>query len=138
MGERFWVIEHTADVGIAAVGADIDEAFANAALGLFSLMVDLDTVGQATCREVEVAATEREGLLVAWLNELVYLFEVEGVLFKRFEVRTVGDTALRARCYGEHIDLSRHHIQMAVKAATYHMLKVERGDGYRVEVLFDI
>jgi SHS2 domain-containing protein len=138
MEKRFEVIDHTADIGIAAYGASLREAFGNAAYALFSLMADLENVADALCCEAEVTADDREDLLVAWLNELVYLFEVDNVLFKRFEIDELSETRLRARCYGERIDSERHKIKMAVKAATYHMLKVEKRDGYRVQVLFDI
>ncbi len=138
MEKRFEVIDHTADVGIAAYGANLREAFANAACALFSLMVDLGNVADVLCCEAEVTAENREDLLVAWLNELIYLFEVENVLFQRFEIDELSETRLRARCYGEKIDQERHKIKIAVKAATYHMLKVEERDGYRVQVLFDI
>lgn len=138
MKKRFEVINHTADIGIAAYGSDLKGAFANAAYGLFSLMVDLKSVGDRLSRQVEVEADNREDLLVAWLNELLYIFEVESILFKRFMVDELSETRLRSRCYGEEIDPSRHEIRMGVKAVTYHMLKIEPDDGYRVQVLFDI
>lgn len=138
MAKRFEVIEHTADVGIAAYGSDLKEAFANAAYALFSLMVDLKQVGDTLYREVEITAENQEDLLVAWLNELIYLFEVESILFKRFSVDELTETRLKSRCYGQAIDLLRHKIKLGVKAATYHMLKVEKDNGSRVQVLFDI
>ena len=138
MAKRFEVIEHTADVGIAAYGSDLKEAFANAAYALFSLMVDLKQVGDTLYREVEITAENQEDLLVAWLNELIYLFEVESILFKRFSVDELTETRLKSRCYGQAIDLLRHKIKVGVKAATYHMLKVEKDNGFRVQVLFDI
>jgi len=139
MRKRFDVIEHTADVGIAAYGDDLREAFANAARGLFSLMADIDSVGEDVRHDVEVAADNREELLVAWLSELIYLFEVNDVLFSRFDIAELGEKKLKASCYGERIDPRRHEIKTGVKAATYHMLRVEQGeDGCRVQVLFDI
>jgi len=138
LAKRFEVIEHTADVGIAAYGSDLKEAFANAAYALFSLIVDLKQVGDTLYREVEITAENQEDLLVAWLNELIYLFEVESILFKRFSVDELTETRLKSRCYGQAIDLLRHKIKLGVKAATYHMLKVEKDNGSRVQVLFDI
>lgn len=138
MEKRFEVIDHTADIGIAAYGEDLKEAFANAAYALFSLMVDMESVSHSLCRQVEVTADDREDLLVAWLNELIYLFEVENVLFNRFEIGEFNDTRLRANCYGERMAPERHRIKMAVKAATYHMLKFDKEDGFRVQVLFDV
>ena len=134
----FRIIDHTADVGIIAYGADISQAFANAARALFSLMVELDTVAEAMHRDVKLEAPDEESLLVAWLNELIYLFDVSRVVFKRFDITRLSQTQLRARCYGEKVDILRHKLKMGVKAATYHMLKIDRGDGYKVQVLFDI
>ncbi len=139
MRNKFEIIEHTADVGIAAYGTDLREAFANAAYGLFSLITDIDSVGEDVRHDVEVTADNREELLVAWLSELIYLFEVEGVLFSRFDIAGLGEKKLKAACFGERIDPRRHDIKTGVKAATYHMLRVEQGeDGCRVQVLFDI
>ncbi len=138
MVKRFEIIEHTADIGIAAYGNDLKKAFANAAYALFSLMVDLKDVGDTLCREVKITAESQEDLLVAWLNELLYIFEVENVLFRRFRIGELTETRLRSGCYGELIDPTRHKIKMGVKATTYHMLKIERKNGFRVQVLFDI
>ncbi len=134
----FEIINHTADVGIIAYGADMKQAFANMARGLFSLITDLEDVEEVIHRDAELTATDEESLLVGWLNELIYQFDTEGIVFKRFDIIQLNNTRLKARGYGEKVDKSRHKIKMGVKAATYHMLKVERGDGGRVQVLFDI
>jgi len=134
----FEIINHTADVGIIAYGADMKQAFANAAKGLFSLITELDDVEEVLHRDAELTATDEESLLVEWLNELIYQFDTEGIVFKRFDIIELENTRLKARSYGEKIDKSKHKLKMGVKAATYHMLKVERGDGGKVQVLFDI
>jgi SHS2 domain-containing protein len=138
MTKDFEILEHTADVGIIAYGADLKQAFTNAARGLFSLITELDDIEEVTRRDIEVKAGDIESLLVAWLNELVYRFDTEGILFRRFEVSLLDDNHLRARGYGERVDSSRHKLKAGVKAATYHMLKVEKNNGYRVQVIFDI
>ncbi len=138
MEREFEIIEHTADVGIRAYGANMKEAFANAAKGLFSLITELDDVEEVTHRDTKLTAPDRESLLVQWLNELIYLFDVENILFKRFDITQLSDTHLKARSYGQKVDSSKHNLKMGVKAATYHMLTVERNDGYKVQVLFDI
>ena len=138
MEKDFELIDHTADVGIRAYGADLKEAFANAARGLFSLITELDSVEEVLHRDIEVNAPDIESLLVEWLNELIFIFDVENILFKRFDIITLSDTQLKARSYGEKVDKSKHQIKMGVKAATYHMPKVEKNDGYRAEVLLDI
>jgi len=138
VGKEFEIINHTADVGIIAYGADMSQAFANAARALFSLITELDDVAEVIHRDIELTATDEESLLVEWLNELVYQFDTEGILFKRFDIIQLNNTRLKARGYGEKVDRSKHKLKIGVKAATYHMLKVDKGDGCRVQVLFDI
>jgi SHS2 domain-containing protein len=136
--KEFEILNHTADVGIIAYGADLKQAFANAAKGLFSLITDLGKVKEALHRDAELTAADEENLLVEWLNELIYQFATEGIIFKRFDIVQLDNTRLKARGYGEKIDKSKHRLKVEVKAATYHMLKVEKNDGCRVQVLFDI
>ena len=138
MEKDFEIVNHTADVGIIAYGADINQAFANAARALFSLITELDSVEEVVYRDIELTASDEESLLVQWLNELIYLFDVENIIFKRFDIIKLGNTRLKARSYGEKVDSSKHKLKTGVKAATYHMLKVDRGDGCKVQVLFDI
>jgi len=138
MEKDFEIVNHTADVGIIAYGTDMNQAFANAARALFSLITELDDVDEVVHRDTELTAPDEESLLVEWLNELIYLFDVENIIFKRFDITQLNNTQLKARSYGEKVDSSKHKLKMGVKAATYHMLKVDRGDGCKVQVLFDI
>ena len=138
MEKDFEIVNHTADVGIIAYGADMSQAFANAARALFSLITELDDVDEVLHRDIELTATDEESLLVEWLNELIYQFDTEGIIFKRFDIIQLGNTQLKARSYGEKVDSSKHKLKTGVKAATYHMLKVDKGDGCKVQVLFDI
>ncbi len=134
----FELIEHTADVGIMAYGADVKEAFTNAARGMFSLIVDLECIRETEYRDIEVTAPDIESLLVTWLNELIYLFDAENMLFSRFDITELGMDRLSARAYGEPVDEARHRLKTGIKAATYHMVEVDRSKGGRVRVLFDI
>jgi SHS2 domain-containing protein len=138
MKKDFEILNHTADVGIIAYGADMSQAFANAARALFSLITDLDDVEEVVHRDIELTSTDEESLLVEWLNELIYQFDTEGIIFKRFDIIKLNNTRLKARGYGEKVDKSKHKLKIGVKAATYHMLKVDKSNGCRVQVLFDI
>ncbi len=138
MEKDFEIVNHTADVGIIAYGADIKQAFANAARALFSLITELDDVQEVFYRDIEVSATDEESLLVVWLNELIYLFDAEHIIFKRFDITELNDTRLKARSYGEKVNRSKHKLKTGVKATTYHMLKIDKDDGCKVQVLFDI
>ena len=136
--KTFEIMEHTADIGIIAYGADIKEAFSHAAEGLFSLIVDLESVNEKSVRPVEVSASDIEMLLASWLNELIYIFDTEHLVFKHFEINLITDEHLIANCYGEKVNRHRHELKRGVKAATYHKLQVEKDNGYRVQVLLDV
>ncbi|MFC2024929.1 archease [Chloroflexota bacterium] len=138
MEKEFEFINHTADVGIIAYGADVNEAFANAAKGLFSLITELDDVEEVVHRDIELTAPDQESLLVGWLNELIYLFDTENMLFKRFDITQISQTQLKARGYGHKVDSSKHKLKTGVKAATYHMLKIDKNNGVKAQVLFDV
>jgi len=138
LARDFELVDHTADVGIIAYGADINQAFANAARGLFSLITELSSVEEVLYRDIELTSSDRESLLVEWLNELIYLFDTENIIFKRFDVTVFDGIRLQARGYGEKVDTSRHRLKTGVKAATYHMLRVDKNNGYQVQVIFDI
>ena len=130
-------MEHTADMGLVAYGKSLAEAFANAAYGLFSLIVEPNKVKGKESRKVTVQAQDAESLLFNWINELIYIFEVERLLFKSFDITEFTGQSLEATCWGEKYDPSRHQLKTGVKSATYHMLKVD-GEKNRVQVIFDV
>ena len=137
---RYEIVEHTADVGLRAFGEDLKALFANAAVGLFDLIVaDLGTVRPEQAVSLTVEADDVEELLAAWLRELLYLCNAERWLFSKFEVLDIAPERLEAKCWGEAHDVSRHAWEMEVKAVTYHQLRVERMEtGWRAQVIFDI
>ena len=135
--KRFQLIEHTADMGLIAYGRTLAKAFGNAAYGLFSIIADLKAVKEGEARTLDLSEDDAEALLFEWLNSLIYLFDVEMILFKRFDITYLDEQGLKATCYGEKYDPSRHRLKTGVKAATYHMLKVDR-EKNQVRVIFDV
>ena len=135
---QFEIIEHTADIGIQIRGKTLEEVFAAAAYGMFSLIVDMEDVEEREEKEIQISSSDRESLLVEWLNEFIYLFDVEKMIFRRFDFSHLDDTSLHAFAFGERLDPKRHKVKLGIKAATYHMLKVEKEDGYVARVIFDI
>ncbi len=135
--KRFELIEHTADMGLVAYGHDLAEAFANAAYGLFSIIADLGRVQERESCQVELKEEDAETLLFEWLNYLLYIFDVEMLLLKRFDIERFDGSVLTAICYGEKYDPSRHRLKTGVKSATYHMLKVDR-EKNQVQVILDV
>lgn len=129
----------TADVGVRSSGKDIKEAFEAQAAGMFSIMVDMRGVRATTPFTVSVEGGDEAELLAAWLEELLFISDVQGVFLKRFEIDTLSGGRLAATAYGEPVDPSRHVLKTPVKAVTYHRIKVEFSPGgVSTAVVYDI
>jgi SHS2 domain-containing protein len=133
--------EHTADVGFRVRGEDLEDLFRTAAGGLFDyIVVNREAVRDAESAAIALEADEPAGLLVAWLNELIFLSETGHRLYTRFDVRLGADgRSLRAEVGGEPIDRDRHILDHEVKAVTRHGLTLRpEGDGWLAELILDI
>lgn len=152
--KKYRLINHTADLGIEVYGEGLQELFSNAGFALFDIMTDISKVKETTKKVITVEGNDLEQLMVNWLNELLYLYDVEGMLFKGFDVQEVESKKviraevigpsegkiiknsltntlplvtrhyLKALIAGECYDPDRHVIETAVKAATYHQIQV--------------
>ncbi|MFC1905241.1 archease [Chloroflexota bacterium] len=139
MEKLFEIIDHTADIGIISYGSDMENLFSNAAMGLFSLMIEPEIINEKIQREVQISSQDSESLLVEWLNELVYIFAMEQLIFTRFKFDKLSAIDLKARCFGNKIDHKKQKIIREVKAATYHMLVINKENtGYKAQIIFDI
>jgi SHS2 domain-containing protein len=109
---KFKFLEHTADTYIAAHGATMEEAFGNAALAMFETMTDTTKVNPQTKETIEVEAGDEYALLYSWLEALLIKFEIDGMLFSKFEVNKIQDNKnnfkLTATVWGEKYDPTKH------------------------------
>ena len=98
--------------GVVGRGATLPEAFAQVAL-----VADPASVEERDAREVRAHGTAPERLLVNWLNECLYVMDVEGFVPRRVEFSMFaldagaqGGEPLRlySRLHGEDLDPARH------------------------------
>jgi SHS2 domain-containing protein len=128
-----------ADVGVRAWGPTRAEAFAQAALGVFALIVAPDEVLERERREVRAQAESPETLLVSWINECLYVHEIEGFVVRRVAVLSSSDTIVHGVLWGEALDLRRHRPGIVIKAATLHRASVlDFGGRHQVSVIVDV
>lgn len=131
--------EVEADVGVRAWGPTRAAAFAQAALGVLALAVAPDGVAAGESREVRAQADGAESLLVAWVDECLYVHEVEGFAVHDVEVTVCTDTLAHGRLLGEELDPSRHRLGTVVKGATLHRVSVEEREGrHEVRLIVDV
>lgn len=133
------IFEHTADVGIRVRANQLDLLFEEAARAMFSTITP-NIEGVQPVKEVEFRLTSEaiDYLLLDWLKELLFVFEMQRLAFSQFKVRISG-TTLEATAIGEIFDRERHGEGSEVKAVTYHELTVRPdGDGWFAEFILDI
>lgn len=151
MSKKYEPLDISGDVGLKAYGGAIDEVFINAAVGMYSLITNINLIEEKKSIDISVERSSIEDLFVSWLNELIFHFDTYGFIGKRIEIESseFGVQSLEkhptltyklsAKIYGEDFDSTRHESRLLIKAATYHKLRVEKiGDIWQAEVIFDI
>lgn len=136
--KNYETFDHEADIGIRGYGTTIEESFGNAAIALYSVVVNVDVVRPSEKRELTVSAPDVELLLVEWLNALLSLSDIAHLVFSKFDVKLEG-TTLFGSAWGEVLDRERHEPKVEVKGATYHMLSVKKEEGrYLAQCVVDV
>jgi SHS2 domain-containing protein len=139
--EKFKFIDiTTADVAFEAYGKDLDKLFANAALAMFDVMINTKQVRPKIKKSVAVNGNDLQSLLFNWLNKLLIFVDAENLAFSEFDVKVdEKKLKLKAVCKGEKMNRQKHETRTAVKAATYHKMKVEKEKGkWKAVVILDI
>jgi protein archease len=137
--ERFTVLDISGDAGLTAFGGSLQEAFVNAAIGMYSLMTGLDAVAATKIIDVSVESQSPDGLLVSWLNELIFQFDTYGFIGKKIDIKEFSGKRISASIAGEEFDPARHESRLLIKAATYHQLRIEKKDEqWEISIIFDI
>jgi riboflavin kinase/FMN adenylyltransferase len=162
---RYREVEHTADRALEVWGRDLPDLFAGSARGMYSLMGELNGLLAEDWRTIQLEAWDRETLLVDWLNELLFLTEMEGWLLAECHIKSLCDSAgapgeqsqaatvtaydgsgragttsspgvtLAARVGGVYAPLTGAHI----KAVTYHNLALVQDEtGWSTVITFDV
>ncbi len=128
-----------ADVGVRAWGSTLAVAFAEVAHGVLALTIAPEEVVERDRREVRAQGETPEALLVNWINECLYVHEIEGFATRRVEVTTLSADFVHGLLLGEEIDPGRHRTGTVVKAATYHQVSVrEAPEGAEVRLIVDV
>jgi SHS2 domain-containing protein len=126
-------IEHSGDCGIRVWADDLAALFADAAQGLYSLCGTRLGVGHRIGRQLSLQADDIEGLLVAFLSELLYLQESERLAFQELDLEVQ-----EHRLTGTMLGRAVISVGQPLKAVTFHGLRIQRSDSqYSCEVIFD-
>jgi SHS2 domain-containing protein len=136
---NFETLEHPADVGFRAWGNSLEDLFANCAGALISIILDPSSVTPSQRWDLEAEGSDRESLLVNWLNEVLYYVDTRRLVFNSFRVRFQDPLRLSCEATGEHRTPEKHPVRVSVKAVTYHQLRLfEAGRTWTAEVFVDV
>ncbi|MDR4507082.1 MAG: archease [Candidatus Brocadiaceae bacterium] len=137
--QKYILIDHTADIGIDVFGATLPELFSNAGFALFDIITDISKVKLTLTRKLKITGIDKEQLLVNWLSELLYLHEVENLLFGKFTVLSIQEDQLHASVRGETLTENKQAIKTEIKAVTYHSLSIRKeAHLWKARVIFDV
>jgi SHS2 domain-containing protein len=121
--------EHGADIGIRGWAQSQEQAFAQAALAMFSLIrPDLESISPSRQVFVRTEGYDLESLLVAWLNSLLTQADIQELIFCRFEPRIQG-LQLTGWAYGQEYSQDPELQGVEVKGATFNELLVQAQQG---------
>jgi SHS2 domain-containing protein len=133
-GKSYEMLEHTADMAIRVWGPDLPTLFTHAATALFEIMAE-PPADDSVSQDVKVSSPDREALLVDWLNELIFMHEVDGETYDRFIIINISDTELQATVLGGKTSRKLK----TVKATTYHDLYIhDTAEGVEAHLVFDV
>ena len=131
--------EVEADVGVRGWGGSRAAAVAQATLGVFALLVEPAEVEPREIREVRAQAEGPEALLVAWIDECLYVHDIEGFVVREVEMTVCTDTLAHGLLRGEPLDPARHRVGTVVKGATYHTVALGLRDGiHEARIIVDV
>lgn len=145
MRPEYEVLDHPADLLMKAYGKTLEEAFINIAMGMYDQMLNYNNVMfNDDAGSFTIIAQDMEGLLQRYLDELLFIFETEGMIFNITEVDINTKDKKTPNLKAKYAGTARykpeiHGIGIEIKAVTYHMIEIGKSaDGYYVQVLFDI
>lgn len=131
----FREVDHAADWALEVWAPTVEELFAEAARGMYQLAGAAPSAARRERRQVSLTAGDAEGLLVSWLQELLYLTESEGLAFDEFHIASLGPQRLEAEVVGR----PAAHLVKFIKAVTYHNLAIRATEaGHSVTIVFDV
>jgi SHS2 domain-containing protein len=130
-------LEHTADIRLRVRSPSPDALFAEAALAMMNIIYGVSCPGTVE-RTIELRAENTENLLLDFLSEVLFLSEVEYIVFSSVTVHIAGNS-LKALLSGEPFDQERHRGGTEIKGISYSGLKIVKEDeGYVLDILFDV
>jgi SHS2 domain-containing protein len=137
MQMSFEELPHTADIKIRVRAPTLETLFSDTFESLMQVMYGTHRAG-GILREIRIESTDYESLLTDFLSEVLFIGEVESLVFS--EARIIIDGfCLSAELSGEPFDSVRHSGGSEVKGISYSGLTITHdAKGYMLDIIFDV
>jgi SHS2 domain-containing protein len=127
--------EHTGELRVRLSAPTFEGLLVEAGRALAELLADEEPGGLQEAERVAFEDVDRAALLVHWVDELIFLSETRKRIYSDFRVLSATEREVVAEVRG----WPATRVRTAVKAATFHGLKVVAGpDGFSAEVVLDV
>ena len=91
MVKKFEFLEHTGDIKFKSYGDNVSEVFENCALAVSSIFSRNGKINEKVKKEFVVSEKNYESLLYQFIEELIYLFDVDAFVVSKAEVKLSGE-----------------------------------------------
>lgn len=128
---------HTSEIGLRARAPGLADLFGCLARAMIALTgAKPDPQASSAAHPIALAAADLPSLLVDWLNEVLFLHEVAGIVPETIVIGDLGPKGITATIRGRRA----HGVpDLQIKAVTYHQLQIAQENGHWLaEVFFDI
>ena len=133
-------LDHTADVQFHSWGPDLASALSSLGDCFFDYVTEKKTIDidEHQAQAFDVKATDLNGLVFAFLDELLFRFSADGVVCRTVRVsqlrREAGNYSAHVDTEGEQFDLKKHPQGTEVKAITYSNMQVHEKQDKKTEI----
>ncbi len=133
------ILDISGDVGLEVQADDLYDLFEGVASGMFGLITNTADIQEKTERRITIHSRDIDNLVIAWLNELIFIFDTDGLVPRRYEFYELTEDSVDGRIVGEEFNPQIHERRLLIKAATYHDFEIKRiGSMWWLKVIFDI
>ena len=122
-------LDHMTDAYLRIRGQTLNEAFEYSAMGLVSIMYDIENIEKKQQIPIFAEGDELENLLFDWLDKILLMMLIDKVIFSKFKIEITFDESsnkylLTGYGEGELVDISKHELKVEIKGITYHEMKI--------------
>lgn len=137
--KKYRIIRKSSELSIRLSGDSLPGILADAGSALFDLLVDMTSVEARESVTLEVEGLDNDDLMVNWMRELLYEYQVSGYMLKEFDIHESGEFFVRCEARGEKFDPDRHEERETIGAVDERLSHLGKmGTQWTAQVSFEL